>query len=119
MEFSSEVKNKNGSVRFVPQVFFAVYDSAEDADYYGFGTLADAVAEVERWLDRGLVEELTNDYGAAWGRVYVCSVDADIVPGLEDDADCDWFLLDLEDDAINYRRIFASWGDHGMTDISR
>ena len=112
------VNNADGSRRVLkPQTYFAVYDCSEDADYYGFDTLADAVAEAGRWIDRGLVDELRNDYGAAWGYVYVCSVDADIVPGLDDDTDCDWFLLDLDDALINYRDLMASWGDHGMVNI--
>jgi hypothetical protein len=115
MSLHIALNNADGSRRVLkPQMFFAVYDSAEDADYYGFDTFADAVAEVRGWLSRGLVEELTNDYGAAWGRVYVCSVDADTVPTEYTD---DWMLWEYEDDAIRYRRIYSEWGDHGMVNI--
>ena len=111
------VNNADGSRRVLkPQTFFAVYDSAEDSDYDGFDTLADAVAEVGRWIDRGLVEDLREDWGAAWGRFYVCSVDADLLP--TDEADTDWSLWDLDDSQINYRDLMASWGDHGMVNIN-
>lgn len=101
-----------------PQIYFAVYDSSVDADYYGFEFMYEAIAEVEEWIVRGLDTDLSDPDGAwcaEWGRLYVVSVDADIVPGLDDDSD--WSLFDLEDDAINYRRIYSEWGDHGMVNI--
>jgi hypothetical protein len=113
---SVDDKKVDGSPKFKTQAFFAVYDSSEYFDYYGYDTLADAVAEVKRWIGRGLVEERNDDYGAVWGRVYVCCVDADTVPTEYTDG---WSLWDYEDSAINYRRIYSWWGNHGMADISR
>jgi hypothetical protein len=122
MDLHIVIKNEDGSLRRLkPQVFFAVYDSDVDSDYFAYDTLAEAVSEVEGWLLTGLVENLKNDEDldlgwSGWGRLYVCSVDADTVPTEYTDG---WMLWEYEDDAINYRRMFASWGDHGMTDISR
>ena len=101
-----------------PQIYFAVYDSASDSDYYGFEFMHDAVAEVTEWVGRGLDLDLMTDEAGDWGRLYVCSVDEDMVPNRDEDPDCDWFLLDLEDSEIRFRDIFSSWGDHGMVNIN-
>ena len=103
-----------------PQIYFAVYDSSEDADYYSFEFMYEAIAEVEEWIVRGLDTDLSDPDGrwcAEWGRLYVCSVDEDMVPNREDDPDCVWCLWDFDDTAIRYRDIFSSWGDHGMVNI--
>jgi len=100
-----------------PQIYYAVYDSSEDSDYYGFEFMYEAVAEVTKWIIDGLDTDLMNNQGAEWGRLYVCSVDAELVPDDDEDLDCEWSLWDLEDSEISYRDIFLEWGDHGMTNI--
>ena len=97
-----------------PQVFFAVYDSDADSDYFAFDLESDAVDQVREWLAEGLDRDLMTDDGASWGRLYVCSVDASSVPTEYVDG---WSLWDYEDDAIRFRDIHSSWGDHGMVNI--
>ena len=100
-----------------PQIYYAVYDSSEDSDYYGFEFMYEAVATVNEWIVDGLDTDLMNNQGAEWGRLYVCSVDAELVPDDDQDPDCEWSLFDLEDSEIKYRDIFSEWGEHGMTNI--
>lgn len=101
------------------QIFWAVYDTSVDSDFFGFDTLAEAEAEVVGWLNDRLDYELTHSDGAEWGRIYVCSANADTVPDIGDTSDWadSWSLWDYEDDAICYRKIHESWGSHGMSDI--
>jgi len=99
-----------------PQVYFAVYDSDIDSDFFAYDTLAEAVSEVQHWLLTGFVENFKNDGdGAEWGRLYVCSVDSSTVPTEYTDG---WSLWDYEDSAINMRTIYATWGAHNMKDIN-
>lgn len=103
-----------------PQVFFAVYDSDADSDYCAFDLESDAVEQVREWLAEGLDRDLMTDYGASWGRLYVCSVDADSVP-IDGDTSVwsdVWSLWDYEDSVIRCRDIHLSWGDHGMLNIN-
>ncbi|CAB5222479.1 hypothetical protein UFOVP366_4 [uncultured Caudovirales phage] len=100
-----------------PQIWWAVYDTEADSDFYSFNTQAEAESEVQGWLLAGLVESLKDEDGkwcASWGRVYVCSADADTVPDDDADPNCEWSLwnYDWEEGApkTNYRRFFASWG---------
>jgi hypothetical protein len=100
-----------------PQIWWAVYDTEADSDFYGFNTQAEAEAEMTDWLDRGMVQDLRDEEGkwcASWGRFYVCSADADTVPSDEEDPECEWSLwnYDWEEGApkTNYRRFYASWG---------
>lgn len=107
-----------------PQVFFAVYDSDADSDYCAFDLESDAVEQVREWIAEGLDRDLMTDYGASWGRLYVCSVDADTTPSGDrlkgmSEADNDaWSLWDYEDSVIRCRDIHSSWGDHGMLNIN-
>jgi hypothetical protein len=101
-----------------PQIWWAVYDTSADSDFYPFDTQTEAVAEVERWIANGIVEELTEEWGATWGRIYVCSADADTVPDIDDPAGDDWSLWDYEDSAINTRTMFSSWGAHKLENIN-
>ena len=108
-----------------PQLYFAVYDSATDSDFFAFDLESDAVGQVREWIAEGLDTDLMVDQGADWGRLYVCSVDADTTPSGADDVGYmakailrdDWSLWDYDDAAINHRDIFSSWGDHGMVNI--
>ena len=98
-----------------PQIWWAVYDTESDSDFYSFNTQAEAEQEMADWLERGLVEALTDPEGrwcSSWGRFYVCSADADSVPDV--DEECEWSLWDYDwqegGPKTNYRRFFASWG---------
>ncbi len=104
------------------QIWWAVYDTEADSDFYSFNTQAEAEAEMTRWLDNGLVESLRDEEGrwcAAWGRFYIVSADADSVSDVDDD--CEWSLwnYDWEDGAptTNYRRLVVSWGASDWHDV--
>ena len=100
-----------------PQHWWAVYDTEANSDFYGFDTQAEAEAEMNRWLESGMVESLKGDeWCASWGRLYVCSADRDTVPNNGDISDwaCEWSLWDydhIEGGAVtNYRKLYSSWG---------
>jgi hypothetical protein len=97
-----------------PQIWWAVYDTSADSDFYSFNTQAEAEQEMTNWLERGLVESLKEEWGAEWGRFYVCSADADTVPDNDDPAGDDWSLWNYDwmagQPKTNYRRFYASWG---------
>lgn len=104
------------------QIFWAVYDTDADSDYYSFNTLDEAETELERWLANGLVEAFTNEDGqwcASWGRFYVCAADADTVPN--EDEDSEWSLWNYGNEGypvLTYRKYFVSFGECDHYDIN-
>lgn len=101
------------------QIFWAVYDTETDSDFYSFNTLEDAKAEVTRWLDDRLDYELRHTEGANWGRFYICSALADTVP--DDDTAGEWSLWNYGGEGypvLTYREVMESWGECAHYDMN-
>jgi len=95
-----------------PQIYFAVVDSVTDSDFFAFNFIREAIIEVVGWIDDGLHTKLMTGNDDDWGRLYVCSVDADTVPTEYSDG---WSLWNYAPAAIRYRDVFCEWnGDAVM-----
>ena len=94
------------------QVWFAVYDSDLDSDYFAFDSQPEAHGEAIDLLASGSFDYLAQ--GSEWVRVYVCSVDASSVPTEYTDG---WSLWDYEDSAIRYRKHYLVKGECSAGDI--
>lgn len=106
------------------QIFWAVYDTSADSDFYPFNTLPEAEAELERWLANGLVESLTDEGGkwcATWGRFYVCAAMANTVPDNDAPESDEWSLWNYGGEGypvLTYRKYYASFGECDHYDIN-